>query len=280
VKRKYRKKRKPKLTTLKQLRVVIASPSDVKEEREALDKVIDKVNDITAESLGLILKAVRWETDSYPGFNVDGPQGLIDPIIKIDDCDILICIFWKRFGTPIKEDGKTGAEHEFYKAYEAWKQNNKPHIMLYFSQKAYFPKEPEELEQHLAVLKFKKNIPKEGLHWEYNGIEQFREYVYDHLTKYLQNKFKTESNTSKSQNYTISDQETEKLLENYKNLTEKKVSKKRVVDDKFKYEPKDVLTELQIIKQYKRSSNEQRNEYDDLIGLEMNPKKWNLIIIG
>ena len=259
------------MTTLNQLRVVIASPNDVKEEREALDKVINKVNNITAESLGLVLKGVRWETDSYPGFHIDGPQGLIDPIIKIEDCDILICIFWKRFGTPIKEDGKTGTEHEFYKAYEAWKQNNKPHIMLYFSQKAYSPKEPEELEQHFAVLKFKKNIPKEGLYWDYDGIEQFKEYVYDHITKYLQNKFKTETNITKSQNDTISDQETEKLLENYKNLTEKKVSKIRVVDDKFKYEPKDVLTELQIIEQYQRSSNEQRNEYDDLMKLEMNP---------
>ena len=50
------------MTTLKQLRVVIASPSDVKKEREALDKVIEEVNDITAEGLGLTLKTVRWET--------------------------------------------------------------------------------------------------------------------------------------------------------------------------------------------------------------------------
>ncbi len=65
---------------------------------------------------------------------------MIDPILKIEDCDILICIFWKRFGT-ITEDGKTGTEHEFYKAYEAWKQNKRPQIMLYFSQKKYSPKE-------------------------------------------------------------------------------------------------------------------------------------------
>lgn len=122
------------------------------------------MNRNTAEDLGLVLKAVRWEADSYPGFHVDGPQGLIDPILKIEDCDILICIFWKRFGTPTKKDSKTGTEHEFDKAYEAWKQNNRPHIMLYFNQKAYSPKGPEDSEQHLAVLNFKKNIPKEALH--------------------------------------------------------------------------------------------------------------------
>ena len=91
------------MTTLKQLRVVIASPSDVKEEREALDKVIERVNRNTAEGLDLVLKAVRWETDSYPGFHMDGPQGQIDLIIKIEDCDILICIFWKRFGSTYKK---------------------------------------------------------------------------------------------------------------------------------------------------------------------------------
>ena len=38
------------MVTLKQFRIVIASPSDVKEEREALDKVIERVNRNTAEN--------------------------------------------------------------------------------------------------------------------------------------------------------------------------------------------------------------------------------------
>jgi hypothetical protein len=70
------------------LDLVIASPSDVKEEREALDAVIANVNRLIAEDLGLTLKAVRWEADSYPGFHVDGPQGLIDTILNIEDCDV------------------------------------------------------------------------------------------------------------------------------------------------------------------------------------------------
>jgi hypothetical protein len=53
------------------------------------------------------LEVHRWETDSYPGFHPEGPQGLIDPILKIEDCDILIGIFWRRFGTPTT-DAKSG----------------------------------------------------------------------------------------------------------------------------------------------------------------------------
>jgi len=100
------------MTTLNQIKIVIASPNDVREEREALASIIERVNSNTAERLGLILRLGRWETDTYPGFHVDGPQGLVDSILKIEDCDILIGIFWKRFGTPTP-DGKTGTEHGF-----------------------------------------------------------------------------------------------------------------------------------------------------------------------
>ena len=57
--------------------VVIASPNDVKKEREALDRVIQNVNRLVAKYLGLSLQALRWE-DTYPGFHPDGPQALID----------------------------------------------------------------------------------------------------------------------------------------------------------------------------------------------------------
>jgi hypothetical protein len=145
------------------------------------------------ERLGLTLRAVRWETDSYPGFHINGPQGLIDSILKIEDCDILIGIFWKRFGTPTNEDGKTGTEHEFYKAYEEWNQNKRPQIMLYFNQKPHYPRTQEELQQHAAVLKFKENLPKEGLFWDYTGLVQFKEFVHNHLTNYIQEKSKMKS---------------------------------------------------------------------------------------
>ena len=33
--------------------------------------------------------------------------------------------------------------------------------MLYFNQKEYFPKNPEESKQQTYILEFKKNLPKE-----------------------------------------------------------------------------------------------------------------------
>jgi hypothetical protein len=84
------------------LRIVAASPGDVQAERNALPTVVEELNNGIAKDRGLRLELARWETDAYTGFHPEGPQGLIDDILRIEDCDILIGIFWKRFGTPCR----------------------------------------------------------------------------------------------------------------------------------------------------------------------------------
>jgi len=114
------------------LRVVVASPGDVAAEREAVVRAAEEVNRNTGRGRGrgLRLEVYRWETDARPGFNPEGPQGIIDPFQRIEGCDLLIAIFWKRFGTPTV-DGRTRTEHEFNIAYQAWKEKRRPEIMMY-----------------------------------------------------------------------------------------------------------------------------------------------------
>jgi tetratricopeptide (TPR) repeat protein len=170
------------------LRLVIASPGDVTAEREIIPRVVEEVNRNIARPRGLHLDVYCWETDSYPGFHPQGPQGLIDPILKIEECGILIGIFWRRFGTPVS-DAKSGTEHEFRLAYEAWKKNGKPQIMVYFSQKSYTPKSREETDQWGLVLQFKKDFPREGLWWEYKTRVEFEQLTRNHLTNFLSQQF-------------------------------------------------------------------------------------------
>jgi hypothetical protein len=166
------------------LRVVVASPGDVQSERDVLPSVIDEVNRVVAADRGLHLVLSRWETDTHPGFHPEGPQGLIDPVLKITDCDLLIGIFWKRFGTPTA-DGKTGTEHEFSLAYKAWQENLSPQIFVYFSQKPYTPKSKADTEQWGQVLEFRDKFPKEGLWWPYEGEAQFEKLVRNHLMNHI-----------------------------------------------------------------------------------------------
>lgn len=165
-------------------RIIVASPGDVQAERDLLPGVIDELNRGIAADRNLRLELVRWETDSFPGFHPEGPQGLINSVLKIEDSDILIGIFWKRFGTPVM-DANSGTEHEFLAAYEAWKQKGSPQIMVYFNQKPYNPSSSKESEQWTQVLRFKENFPEEGLWWKYEGEADFERKVRNHLTQFI-----------------------------------------------------------------------------------------------
>lgn len=175
-------------TAAKILRIVVASPSDVQPERQAVQAVVDELNRGAAKDRGLRLEVSRWETDAYPGFHEDGAQGLIDPILKVEDSDLLVGIFWKRFGKAVK-DAKSGTEHEILRAYEAWKKNSRPQIMVYFNQSPYKPKTSEEALQWSMVLDFQKNFPKEGLWWPYKGKHDFEQLLRMHLQNFLCQKF-------------------------------------------------------------------------------------------
>jgi len=166
------------------LRVVLASPSDVKREREAFAKVIDQVNNDTARPAGFHLDLWRWETDSRPGFNPMGPQGLIDKILRIEQCDLFVGIFWNRIGSATKF-GKTGTEHEFQTAYKAWKRKKSPDIMFYFNEKPSNLTSDADLVQRGKVLEFMRTFPDEGLYWPYKGHAEFVRLANEHLRKFI-----------------------------------------------------------------------------------------------
>src|ERR1017187_9575249 len=170
------------------LRVVVASPGDVQSERDLVPEVLEQLNRSICRERGILLQAVRWETDAYPGFDQVGPQGLIDPILQIEDCDILIGIFWTRFGSPAAS-GESGTEYEIHRAFEAWKSNGRPQIMVYFNQRNYRPKTKKDTDQWGRVLDFKDKFPAQALWWQYKGKAQFKELLLAHLTNYLLNRY-------------------------------------------------------------------------------------------
>jgi hypothetical protein len=141
-------------TTVEILRIVVASPGDVAKERKHVQDAVDEVNKTIAHRAGLHLDVWKWETDAAPGFHVDGPKGRIDESMKIDDADIVIAIFWRRFGTPV-DDAGSGTEHELRKAYDAWKKNKRPEIWVYFCVDRFSPTKVE-LQDGLKIHALKE----------------------------------------------------------------------------------------------------------------------------
>lgn len=173
------------MSNLQRLHLVVASPSDVQTERDAVETVAAELNDTIGDLLHVELKVHRWETDAFPDFDPNGAQSVIDKVLKIEDCDILVGIFWKRFGTPTST-GETGTQHEIRTAYNAWLQKKSPAIMLYFSAVPYTVDTPAEAAQVTSVVQFKQMAAEwGGLWWRYDSPEQFETLLRGHLTQRL-----------------------------------------------------------------------------------------------
>ena len=150
------------------LKIVVSSPGDVQAERDMIPAIVDELNKGIADERGVRLEVYRWETDAFPAFHSQGPQGQIDRGLRIEDCDLLIGIFWKRFGTPVL-DAQSGTEHEIRLALESCEKMGRPQLMIYFNQTQHEPQSQAEKDQWQQVLDFKETLSQKVLWWEYNG---------------------------------------------------------------------------------------------------------------
>lgn len=166
------------------IRVVLVSPGDVANERAALNTVVDELNRGVAADRGCWLSLWRWETDARPGMHLQGPQGLIDELMQIQDADVVVGVFWKRSGTPTGA-ADSGTEHELRRAWAAWRDQGRPEVMVYFCTRAYSPKTSDELAQWQRVLDLPRQLPKEQLWWTYKTVRQFEALLREHLTRYV-----------------------------------------------------------------------------------------------
>ena len=142
----------------KVLRIVVSSPSDVNVERDAVDAAVANLNPrLRGANVPYQFVVSRWERDAIPGMHPSGPQGRIDEALMIPDCDFLVCIFWKRFGTPVPGAG-SGTEHEMRQAIAAWKKRQSPQLLLYFNNLPFTPATTEEEAQYQRLKAFEQEL--------------------------------------------------------------------------------------------------------------------------
>ena len=167
--------------------VFVASPGDVAAERNHVADVAAALNRTVADERDVQFKVLGWKTDVRPRVHERGPQGPIDDDLKIEECDIVVGILWKRFGTPIPEmGGETGTEHEIRSAISASSKSGKPckpEVVICFNDAPYRPKDVAESKQATRVLEFREEI--RGLELAYDGADDVRDKIRDYLEKYL-----------------------------------------------------------------------------------------------
>ncbi|MCX7110628.1 MAG: DUF4062 domain-containing protein [Proteobacteria bacterium] len=158
------------------IRVFVASPGDVPEERDTLPRVVDELNKTIGPQNDCHLEAIRWETHTAPG--AGRPQAVIND--QIGSYDIFVGIMWRRFGTP-SGIAASGTEEEYRRAYKQWESDQNTILMFYFRETPFYPKTIDELEQMKQVLSFRKELDGKALVWTYETPNDFEGFIRKHL---------------------------------------------------------------------------------------------------
>jgi len=174
------------------LKVFLASPSDVVEERTALARLVRDINDVLAflaPDKHLTLELVRYETHTFP--DLGQPQQVINRQIPLD-YDIFVGVMWSRRGTPT-ETASSGTIEEFRRACERRKKGHLPRIMFYFCDQHIPIPDKNELEQLAGVVEFRSELEKMGLTASYPSHAEFSEYVRGGLLRAIRDTLLEES---------------------------------------------------------------------------------------
>lgn len=166
--------------TVTALSVFLASPGDVKEEREIAREVINSFDHDLWDSRAVCLRVLRWE---------DTPSGLGDPQSLINEysenADLVVVIFNRRFGSPTANYA-SGTLEEFEEAKSKWESRGTPRVKIFFRQL-----DPETLKdpgQEVAkVIEFRKRFWQQrlGLYVDYSSTRDFEYKFRSELTKWL-----------------------------------------------------------------------------------------------
>ena len=159
------------LVTATVLNVLIASPSDVSDERNVVEKALHDWNASHGSRSKIMLHPIRWESHSYPASG-DRPQGLLNKQI-VDTGHILIGIFGNRVGTPTGE-AQSGTIEEI----ERFRKTGR-YVALYFSN-APVPRNADR-DQLAALEEYQKERQTDTLYAVFDSPAELHRLVTQHL---------------------------------------------------------------------------------------------------
>lgn len=146
-------------------RVLIASPSDLAEEREAATEAINDWNVQHAAAESVTLLPVKWETHAIPQSGVRPQDALNRQLVQ--QCDVLVGMFWTRIGTStgVTESGTVEETDQFVEV-------GKP-ALLYFSNRPIDPNKID-MRQHKKLRRFKDTTYAKALVGSFGTVEALK----------------------------------------------------------------------------------------------------------
>jgi hypothetical protein len=163
-------------SNIRLIKIALCGPSDVAREIAIAQDAITEWNLQHGETSGLWLKHRHWSTDSYPVLG-DRPQAIINKQM-VDDSDIIVAIFWSRFGTPTGTLG-SGTEEEIRRGIRLARK-----VLVYFSDLEPIPADAEQSQLDL-LWKFRRELQSKGLCWTFSSRQQFQKEFTRHLSRVI-----------------------------------------------------------------------------------------------
>lgn len=156
--------------------LLISCPSDVAEYISTIELAVNYFNNNFGRLNGVIIRTIHWSKNAFPTMGAP-PQALLNRQI-VDGSDMVIGVFWTKFGTPTKDYG-SGAEEEI----ERMIAQGKP-VFLYFLD---MPVSPSKIDhaQYARVCEFKKRHKGDGIYFEITDTNQLAIKFCDHLALYF-----------------------------------------------------------------------------------------------
>lgn len=159
---------------------MLVAPDDVDLEIDALKDVIQQANNWRRDAP---VDVWWWRTDSGPGLHLDGPQGRADELMRVEDADLVVAVFWARLGTAV-HGAPSGTAHELMKSWQSWRANGRPDVWVYFSTRDV-PQHAALDEQFKALNQFRQSLPAEQGTWDFLDNEDLRGTFTKHLSNWL-----------------------------------------------------------------------------------------------
>ncbi|MEN3369918.1 MAG: hypothetical protein V7609_2061 [Verrucomicrobiota bacterium] len=170
----------PEFITL--YRVFLAAPSDVTEELTVVEGLLRDWNLQHGQQLQVRVELVNWRTHTRPATG-QRPQALVNKQ-AFDACDLVIAIFWSRFGTPTGR-APSGTEEEIRRGI----RQRKP-VLVYFSDR---PAPGKKQVEHSRIEKFKRRFGQKALFGSYTSVPAFEAALRNHLASTMHELLKPKS---------------------------------------------------------------------------------------